>query len=262
MTQQFKDYFSGASKDYSIYRPHYPSELFIYLASLSECHETAWDCATGTGQTAQSLSSLYKMVIATDASQTQLAQARHLLTEIENINFKIMPAENTDIESSSVDLITVSQALHWFDLEGFSVEVDRVLKPGGVLAVWAYDLMAITPAIDDVVSYLYHTVLDSYWPVERKMIENGYRDIAFPFNEIEVPVFQMKQQWDLSQLTGYLKTWSSIRRQLLTTGGGLVQSELNNISELWGPVERKRTITWPLVLKVWLKQAKKNPVTG
>ncbi len=254
MTQQFKDYFSGASEDYALYRPHYPAELFTYLASLTGCHETAWDCATGTGQTAQNLSSLYQTVIATDASQTQLAQARHLLAEIENINFKIARAENTGIASNSVDLVTVSQALHWFDLEGFSAEVDRVLKPGGVLAVWAYDLMAITPAIDDVVAYLYHTVLDGYWPVERKMIENGYRDIKFPFKEIQSPVFNMQQQWDLSQLTGYLHTWSSVRKQLQTTDDDLVKTELRNISALWGAAEKPQTITWPLVLRTWSKQ--------
>jgi len=256
MTQNFKDYFSGASEDYATFRPDYPLELFTYLTSLTESHESAWDCATGTGQTAKNLATLYQTVIATDASQTQLVQAQQLLTDKKNITFQIEQAEKTEIVSGSIDLVTVSQALHWFDLEAFPIEVNRVLKPDGVLAVWAYDLMTITPEIDEVVTYLYHTILDGYWPVERKMIENGYRDIAFSFNEIKVPVFQMKQQWTLSQLIGYLNTWSSIRRQLLTTGGGLVQSELNKVSELWGPAEKKRTITWPLVLKVWSKQAK------
>jgi len=162
-----------------------------------------------------------------------------------------MCAEKTNIASGSIDLVTVSQALHWFDLERFSVEVNRVLKPGGVLAVWAYDLMSITPAIDDVVSYLYHTVLDGYWPVERKMIENGYREINFPLQEIESPVFEMTQRWNLTQLLGYLHTWSSIRKQLSTTGGDLVEAELNKISALWGDAEKPQTITWPLVLRTW-----------
>jgi len=254
MTQQFKDYFSGASKDYSLYRPHYPSELFTYLASLSKHHETAWDCATGTGQTAQKISALYQTVIATDASQTQLEQAKHQLADKNNIAFEKMCAEKTNIASGSIDLLTVSQALHWFDLEKFSVEANRVLKPGGVLAVWAYDLMSITPAIDDVVTYLYHTVLDGYWPVERKMIENGYREINFPLREIKPPVFEMTQQWNLTQLIGYLHTWSSIRKQLSATGGDLVEAELNRISALWGEAEKRQTITWPLVLRVWSRE--------
>ena len=253
MTQKFKDYFSGASQDYSLYRPTYPSELFTYLATLTEQHEAAWDCATGTGQTAQYLSSLYQTVIATDASHTQIAQARHVLAEKQNVRLIVAAAEQTEIASDSIDLVTVSQALHWFDHESFPVEVNRVLKADGVLAVWAYDLMAVTPAIDDVVSHLYHTVLDGYWPVERKMIENGYRDIHFPLKEIQPPVFKMQQQWNLSQLISYLQTWSSIRRKLHTSGGDLVETEFNNIAALWGSAETVRPITWPLIIRVWSK---------
>jgi ubiquinone/menaquinone biosynthesis C-methylase UbiE len=254
MTEQFKDYFSGASKDYALYRPHYPPELFAYLASLTRHHEAAWDCATGTGQTAKNLSSLYRAVIATDASQTQIVQAKDVLDSLQNISFEVTQAEHTNILSGSIDLLTVSQALHWFDLDAFSVEANRVLKSGGVLAVWAYDLMTIAPAIDDVMEYLYHTVLDGYWPVERKMIENGYRDIEFSLKEIQPPPFKMQQQWNLSQLLGYLQTWSSIRKQLQTTDGELVTTEFENISTLWGSADKRRTVSWPLVLKVWLKE--------
>lgn len=254
MKQKFKDYFSGASEGYALYRPRYPSELFTYLSSLTRHHEAAWDCATGTGQTAQNISPLYKTVIATDASQTQIAQAKQVLEPLGNISLEVTQAEHTNITAGTIDLVTVSQALHWFDLNAFQVEVNRVLKPGGVLAVWAYDLMAITPAIDDVVKHLYHTVLDGFWPVERKMIENGYRDINFAFKEIQPAKFKMQQQWNLSQLLGYLQTWSSIRKQLQSTDSDLVETEFNNISVLWGEAEKRRTITWPLVLKVWLKQ--------
>ena len=252
MTQSFKDYFSGASEDYATFRPDYPVELVTYLASLSKSHGCAWDCATGTGQTAKNLATLYRTVIATDASETQLIEAQQL-SDRKNIIFQKSRAEKSAIASGSADLITVSQALHWFDLDDFSIEVERVLKPGGILAVWAYDLMTVTPEIDEVVEYLYHTVLDGYWPSERKMIEDGYHDVSFPYKEIDVPTFQMEQRWDLAQLIGYLKTWSSIRRQLKTTDGELVQAELSKITKLWGAAENKRTITWPLVLRVWSK---------
>ena len=250
----FKDYFSGASEAYAQYRPDYPNELFTYLASLTQKHETAWDCATGTGQTAKNLSTLYETVIATDASQTQITQAKRLLSKTNNISFKVTRAEDTKIAGNSIDLLTVSQAMHWFDLKTFSAEVDRVLRPGGVLAVWAYDLMTITPSIDKVVSHLYGTVLDGYWPLERKMIENGYRDIVFPLKQIRPPTFKMQHDWDLPQLLNYLQTWSSVRKQLSTTGGALVETEFNNISKLWGATKDQRTIEWPLVLKVWCKE--------
>ncbi|HEX8098060.1 MAG TPA: methyltransferase domain-containing protein, partial [Pyrinomonadaceae bacterium] len=111
----FKDHFSSHSTDYAKFRPRYPSEIFEYLASVAPSRERAWDCATGNGQAALGSAQLFKEVIATDASQAQLDSAAHH----ERVTYRRAPAEKTDIESASVDLVTVAQALHWLDLEAF-----------------------------------------------------------------------------------------------------------------------------------------------
>ena len=119
----FKDYFSGHSQDYDQYRPHYPDELFFHLSHLTEQHNRAWDCATGTGQAARHLAKYYQNVIATDASDKQVSQA----TELKNVRYATAPAEHSGIEDHSIDLITVAQALHWFDLDAFANEANRIL---------------------------------------------------------------------------------------------------------------------------------------
>jgi len=137
LSSNFKDHFSEGSTEYSVYRPGYPKELFSYLSSISQSNERAWDCATGNGQSALAVSKHFDEVIATDASKNQIDNA----VEEMGIIYRVEKAEKTSIDNESVDLITVAQALHWFNIEEFSNEALRVLKAKGVLAVWAYGLV-------------------------------------------------------------------------------------------------------------------------
>ncbi len=137
--EEFNDYFSENSEEYRKFRPTYPAELFSYLASLSNHHHRVWDCATGTGQSARSLSNYFSEIIATDASKTQIENA----IETSGVTYRIAKAEKSGIESNSIDLITVAQALHWFNMDAFSKEANRVLKNGGIIAVWSYNLFSM-----------------------------------------------------------------------------------------------------------------------
>lgn len=49
-------------------------------------------------------------------------------------------SERINVADASVDLLTTAQAAHWFDLEKFYVELKRILRPGGVVAIWGYGL--------------------------------------------------------------------------------------------------------------------------
>ncbi len=235
----FKDYFSDASNAYSQYRPGYPRELFSYLSSLTQSNERAWDCATGSGQSALLLSEYFTEVIATDASKNQIDNA----IKKEGITYRVAKAEDTPIESHSVDLITVAQALHWFNINEFSIEAARVLKNNGVLAVWTYGLFDVNPDLNEIVNQLYGSTLDAYWPPERTMVEQGYKNVAFPFHEIEPPSLQMKSEWDLSQLVGYLCTWSAVKQYEKQKGLNPVKELHETISRLWGEPEQQKVGT-------------------
>lgn len=249
MTKKFKDHFSGVADGYRKYRPDYPDELFAFLSFITPVHDRAWDCGTGSGQTAKRLAQLFLEVIATDASQSQISKAKKAY----NIRYFVCKAEKTRIDSASIDLITVSQALHWFNTEAFFQEADRVLKPGGVLAVWCYGLLTVRPDIDAIIKEFYLDQLGSYWPEERKLIESHYETVRFPYREIQCPDFSMETRWDLHQLTGYFNTWSAVARYQKQNGTHPFIDYYDRIANLWGDSSNRFDIRWPLDVKVRVK---------
>ena len=255
---KFKDLFSSNSKKYASSRPTYPSSLFEFLVELVQYRNLAWDCATGNGQAAVFLSEYFEQVIASDASKEQIenAQPRN------NIRYEVFPAERTTLANNSVDLITIAQALHWFDLDEFYKEAKRVLKKndngrgsgggGGVIAAWAYGLHSISPEIDNITHLLYEDILGSYWPKERKIVENKYQDVPFPFQKIDTPVFQIELDWTLSELVGYLYTWSSVQKFIEKNNSDPVKQIYDDLAAAWGGKNtwHKRRVVWPIYMRV------------
>lgn len=242
----FADHFSGHADDYARYRPDYPQALFLWLAGICPVRQLAWDCACGNGQAAVGLAHYFDRVIATDASENQIRNA----IAAAKVEYRVATAEQSGLDSNSVDLITVAQALHWFDLDAFFTEARRVLKPGGVLAVWSYGLTHVDPEIDAVIHYLYSDLVGSYWPMERRRVETGYADIAFPFSEIAPEDFAMEAEWTLDELTGYLRTWSAVKLYLADKGIDPVAEVEPALNKLWGEDQSRKTIRWPLNLRV------------
>jgi SAM-dependent methyltransferase len=245
MPANFKDHFSGHASLYSRFRPTYPGALFDFLADAAPARLLAWDCATGGGQAALALADRFEKVIATDASAEQIKAAKpHARVE-----YRVAPAEAGGPASGSVDLLAVAQALHWFDREKFYAEAKRTLKPGGVLAVWSYNLLSITPELDALVNHFYHEIVGPYWPPERKLVEQGYGGIEFPFMEISAPEFAMNAGWTLEDFAGYLTTWSSVRRFMDAQGADPVAALLPALRKIWGDPGSSRRISWPLELR-------------
>src|SRR5215204_4418200 len=108
---QFKDLFSARAALYSKYRPQYPRPLFDWVTSLVEQHRLAWDCGTGNGQAATSLAAYFDNVVATDASESQIAEA----AQHPGVEYRVATAYESGLAARSVDLVTVAQAIHWFN---------------------------------------------------------------------------------------------------------------------------------------------------
>ena len=246
----FKDHFSKHATDYAKFRPRYPQKLFDYLGSITPSRQLAWDCGTGSGQAAFGLASVFDRVIATDASEKQIANAE----SHQKVEYRVAASEDGGIESETLDLVMVAQALHWFDLDRFYAEVRRVLKHNGVFAASAYNLLHIEPAIDEVVSRYYYDVVGPFWPPERKLVEQ-FADLSFPFDAIDAPEFEMTAHWDLDHLSGYLRTWSSSQRFIATKGCDPLEQIADDLRTRWGKPEQARTVIWPLVLRIGRKQS-------
>ncbi len=250
MSKPFHDHFSNVASRYAEFRPRYPAALFDWLATLVPQSAVVWDCASGNGQASVDLAERFACVVATDASAEQIASAK----PHPKIEFRVAPAEQSGLADESVGLITVAQALHWFDRDRFYGEVRRVLKPGGVLAVWAYGVNRTDDAaIDSVIFNFYENVVGPYWAPERKLVEEGYRTIAFPFGEIVSPGFCMEAQWTLEELTGYFSTWSATNRFIKATGRNPLELLTIELRQVWGDAQRPRRIEWPLAVRVGRK---------
>jgi SAM-dependent methyltransferase len=243
----YADHFSRLASGYARSRPRYPAELFSYLAGLTSRHELAWDCAAGNGQATVPLAQWFRRVIGTDASGAMLGQAQsHPAVE-----YREAPAERSGLDSASVDLVTVAQALHWLDVEAFYREVRRVLVPGGVLAVWTYGVNHVDlEAADRVLFAFYTDVVGPFWPADRRHVESGYLTLPFPFPELSPPGFSMQVHWTLSELLAYVRTWSATQRYKEAKGRDPVEQLERQLAPVWGDRITRRVISWPLSLRV------------
>ncbi len=244
----FEDHFSGHAAAYAAFRPAYPAGLPAFVATLPvppADHRLAWDCATGNGQAAHGIVEFFARVIATDASPQQIAQA----APHPRIEYRVAPAESSGLADASVDLVTVAQALHWFDFDRFYAEVRRVLAPGGALAAWTYDYARISPEIDPLLDRLAHEVVGSYWPPGRRWVDEEYRTIPFPLDEIPTPPFELHERWPLERFAGYLRTWSAVQRYRAATGEDPVATLLPELAAAWGDPAAPRDIRWPIALR-------------
>jgi ubiquinone/menaquinone biosynthesis C-methylase UbiE len=239
-----KDNFSKQADAYAKYRPHYPQELFDFILAQVAQKENAWDCATGNGQTAKVLANYFKKVYATDISQKQIDNAQ----SASNISYSLQPAEQTGFSDNSFDLVTVSQALHWFNFDPFYKEVKRVARPGAVFASWSYSLLYVSPEIDKPVRSFYTDTIGPYWDAERKHVDEEYRTIPFPFTEMKAPPFTMQYQWTIEELEGYLNTWSALQKFIAANQYNPVNELINQIRPLAG--NEKMTVLFPLHIRM------------
>lgn len=238
----FKDHFSGHANTYARFRPGYPPALYEWLVAQCARREHAWDCATGNGQAARALAGHFQRVTATDASSAQIENA----PACEGVTFAVAPAEASGLADDSVDLISVAQALHWFDIPRFFTHAAQVLRRDGVVAVWTYEMCTINPQIDALIDHFYRQTLDGWWPPERDLVDSGYRGILPDWPRLQPPTLAITQSWLADDLLGYLSSWSAVQRCIAGTGSDPLAGIDTALRELWGP--QARDVHWPLIV--------------
>ncbi len=241
---QSKDLFSGHAEQYASFRPTYPKALYDFILAYVKDRNTAWDCACGNGQVARDLVPYFKRIEATDLSAKQIENA----IPSSSVTYSVSRAEQTSFPDSTFDLITVGQALHWFDTSAFYKEVYRVAKPDSVIAVWGYGLLGVEPSIDYKLQHFYKEVIGPYWDNERKFVDEAYATLPFPFIEITAPSFTITVEWSKAQLYGYIATWTAVVKYIKEHHINPVDAFINDIYPLWG--DEIKTITFPVFLRL------------
>jgi ubiquinone/menaquinone biosynthesis C-methylase UbiE len=240
---EFKDHFSNHAAEYSRFRPTYPEALFAWLSTLVPSGSAVWDCATGNGQGALALAGHFQDIWATDASAEQISKA----SLHPRIRYGVCLSSASGLVDDGVDLVTVAQALHWFEPEPFHREVQRVLRPSGVVVAWCYELFEITAEVDDAVFELYDGILKRDWSPERRFVERGYQNYPWPWPKLATPQFSMAESWTIEQTLGYLRTWSATRKFAAREGIDPVTLVEDVLRDAWGSAET-REVRWPLRL--------------
>lgn len=238
------DHFSRQAPDYAKFRPGYPDALFDWLSNQSAGHDLAWDVGCGSGQAAVPLAARFDHVVATDLSAAQISQA----TLHPQVEYRVAPCDASGLPAGRCDLVTVAQAIHWFDFDAFYAEATRVLKPGGLLAAWTYQLLRGEPAINAAIEAFYAEVLTPWWPPQRRWVELGYAGMPFPFAVLPAPTFEIRLSWTLDDLVNYVGTWSAVQRCLAETGADPTRNLMERLKPHWGTPESSREIIWPIAL--------------
>ncbi len=244
MTGSFKDHFSRIAGSYAAFRPHYPAELFAHLSGLCAQRKLAVDCGTGNGQAAIGLAAHFNEVVAMDPSAEQIAAA----TAHERVRYAVAPAERMPVDDNSTDLVTAAAAAHWFPHDAFHAEVRRVLKPGGIVALWTYWNAHISPQVDAVLEHFQTNVVGPYWPPERRYVNSAYRDLPFPFTDLPMPEMDVRLNWPLAHFIGYLGTWSAVQRYRSSHGTDPIDLVRKDLRAAWG--EGERPVRWPLAMRI------------
>ncbi len=243
----FADHFSAQAGAYGAFRPSYPDALGAFLASVAPARGLVWDCATGSGQAATMLARHFDRVVATDASAGQIGEA----APHERIDYRVAPADASGLADHSCALVTVAQAAHWFDLPTFYAESQRVLKPGGIIAVWCYVLAQTGRAdVDEAIRRFQYDRLGRHWPPGRELVDDRYRSLPFPFTPVPSPAFAMTANWTRADLLGYVGTWSAVARCRQAEGVDPMLDFAAELTREWPDASTPALIRWPLYTRI------------
>ena len=207
-----KDRFSSRVENYVRYRPGYPEELVKALQTgcgLS-AHSVIADVGSGTGLLALPFLRLGCRVIGVEPNAEMRAAGDALLAAYPTFSSRDASAEDTGLQTASVDFVTAGQAFHWFDRERARVEFSRILRPGGWVAlVWNDRRLESTPFLNAYEQLLQRYGTD-YNQVNHRNIDEAIIAEFFGNSSLRSLVFEYVQWFDYEGVKGRLLSSSYV----------------------------------------------------
>ncbi|MEV0298549.1 methyltransferase domain-containing protein [Nocardia sp. NPDC050710] len=243
---QGKNWFDRGGLAYARFRPEYPDRLAMFLAALAPAADLAVDVGCGTGQLTAQLAPYFRATIGLDPSAEQIEHAQPQ----QGVRYVRAPAEKLAVPDRSAALITAAQAVHWFDRPAFYSEVRRIAVESAVLALISYGVVQLEPDLADRFDRFYRDEIGPYWPPERKLVDSGYTDLDFPFEEYPAPPMRITKDWNLNEVLGYLSTWSAVRRVDDAGKPEVLHAFAEELTDLWGDPMKPRQVSWPVNMRI------------
>ncbi|MGF1742760.1 class I SAM-dependent methyltransferase [Vibrio profundum] len=240
------NYFLESGDNYQARRPTYPTALMDTLVKYCTHTSHALDVGCGTGQLSVLLANYFDHVTATDPSQAQISNA----VKYGSIDYKCEPAEQISCSNQSVDLVTVAQAAHWFNLDEFYGEVTRVIRPGGVIALITYGVPNIAGPMEALFNQFYWQDIHQFWPPARAHVEQGYKSLAFPFHELATDIPDIELWWNYEEFTGYIDTWSAASEARRLNSENILTNFKSELLKMWGSHDTRYKVSWPVETRV------------
>jgi len=246
VTETAQNWFDQGGAAYARHRPDYPDALARFLAGTAPVLRLAVDVGCGGGQLTRQLADHFEAVVGADPSADQLAHA----APHPRVTYVCARAERLGLADASASLVTAAQAAHWFDLPRFYAEARRIAAPGAALALVTYGVAELEPELSERFRDFYRDEIGPFWPPERRLVDEGYAGIDFPFAELPYPPMAIERRWDLAGFLGYLATWSAVRRAREAGREALVAAFAADMRRLWGQPTHERSIRWPVHMRL------------
>jgi len=126
----------------------------------------------------------------------------------------------------------------------------RIGKDNSLFACWAYKVFQTNePYLNELINKFYAETIHGYWDLERRHVDEEYKNVPFPFEEIENPGFTTRLEWNLGTLEGYLNTWSAVTHYISLKKRNPVDELLGTIKARLAP-DIQLQMTFPIFMRI------------
>ena len=203
--------FTGRVEEFAKYRPGYPEQIISLLENkigFDQSSDIA-DVGCGTGRLSRLFLNNGNLVFGVEPNEEMRLMADKLLSKFINFISVDGTAEETRLATNSVDMITVGQAFHWFDLKKTKKEFKRILrKDGHVVIVW--NERTNNSQTMKAVNKILLSLNQEHEEAEKNLIDKKLLNAFYGVEKVSSGTFPNYQMLDLAGLKGRIHSISYV----------------------------------------------------
>ena len=160
------------------------------------------ECGAGQAELSGVLKTVFEHVVAIDTAPPAASRQLHPVQQ--------GLAEALPFPRHSVDLLFSMQAAHHFDLGLHTKEAVRIVRPGGIFAIFSWGAINLPHSVKRAYAPVFRE-LSRFWEPEREWVISGYDGFDFPGLRIVVPPFYLTKWFTPEDLEVEMASWSAVQ---------------------------------------------------